>query len=223
MEGALERAVARFDDDSATAAQVRYQLGFDGAAERARRLCLRLALAVAEAEGGRPEDALDVACAVEIVYQFSLVHDDIEDGASTRAGRDAVWSKFGLAHAINAGDALCAVAYLALLEGSAPRPPEQTVAMTRVLLEAQLAMCGAQARTIAGVAIDAKAALLGAACELGAVSAGAGAERASAYARLGRAYATACTTAAAEADALAASLGLDRDGRVRSLFAHPPG
>jgi geranylgeranyl diphosphate synthase, type I len=130
-----------------------------------------------------------------------------------------VWSKFGLAHGINAGDALCAVAYLALLEGAAPRTPEQTVAMTRVLLEAQLAMCGAQARTIAGAAIDAKVALLGAACELGAVAAGAGSERANAYARLGRAYAT----ASAEADALAASLGLDRDGRVRSLFAHPPG
>jgi geranylgeranyl diphosphate synthase, type I len=178
---------------------------------------------VAEAEGGRPEDALDAACAVEIVYQFSLVHDDIEDGASVRSGRDAVWSKFGLAHAINAGDALCAVAYLALLEGAAPRSPEQTVAMTRVLLEAQLAMCGAQARTIAGGAIDAKVALLGAACELGAVSAGAGSERANAYARLGRAYATACATASAEADALAVSFGLDPDGRVRSLFAQPPG
>ncbi|MDB5040525.1 MAG: polyprenyl synthetase [Candidatus Eremiobacteraeota bacterium] len=202
---------------------MRYQLGFDGTGEQERRLCLRLALAVAEAEGGRPEDALDAACAVEIVYQFSLVHDDIEDGVPVRSGRDAVWSKFGLAHAINAGDALCAVAYLALLEGAAPRSPEQTVAMTRVLLEAQLAMCGAQARTIAGAAIDAKVALLGAACELGAVSAGAGSERANAYARLGRAYATACTTASAEADALAASFGLDRDGRVRSLFAHPPG
>jgi geranylgeranyl diphosphate synthase type I len=202
---------------------MRYQLGFDGTGEQERRLCLRLALAVAEAEGGRPEDALDAACAVEIVYQFSLVHDDIEDGIPVRSGRDAVWSKFGLAHGINAGDALCAVAYLALLEGAAPRSPEQTVAMTRVLLEAQLAMCGAQARTIAGAAIDAKVALLGAACELGAVSAGAGSERANAYARLGRAYATACTTASAEADALAASFGLDRDGRVRSLFAQAPG
>ena len=202
---------------------MRYQLDFDGTGEHERRLCLRLALAVAEAEGGRPEDALDAACAVEIVYQFSLVHDDIEDGVPVRSGRDAVWSKFGLAHGINAGDALCAVAYLALLEGAAPRSPEQTVAMTRVLLEAQLAMCGAQARTIAGAAIDAKVALPGAACELGAVSAGAGSERANAYARLGRAYATACTTASAEADSLAASFGLDRDGRVRSLFAQAPG
>ena len=202
---------------------MRYQLGFDGTGEQERRLCLRLVLAVAEVEGGRPEDALDAACAVEIVYQFSLVHDDIEDGIPVRSGRDAVWSKFGLAHGINAGDALCAVAYLALLEGAAPRSPEQTVGMTRVLLEAQLAMCGAQARTIAGAAIDAKGALLGAACELGAVSAGAGSERANAYARLGRAYATACTTASAEADALAASFGLDRDGRVRSLFAQAPG
>jgi geranylgeranyl diphosphate synthase type I len=222
LEKALERAVARFEDDSATAAQMRYHLGFDDAAERAR-LCLRLALAVAEAEGALPEDALDAACAVEIVYQFSLVHDDIEDGASTRAGRDALWNKFGLAHGINAGDALCAVAYLVLLESAARRSPEQTVAMTRVLLEAQLAMCGAQARTIAGAEIDAKVALLGAACELGAVSAGAGSERASAYARLGRAYATACATASAEADALAASFGLDRDGRVRSLFAQSAG
>ena len=201
LEAALERAVSRFDDGSATSAQMRYHLGFTAGGRRGERLRARLVLAVAEEEGGRADDALDAACAVEIVHELSLVHDDIEVGDVRRAERDSVWTRFGLAHGINAGDALCAVAYLALLDGTSTRPPEVTVAMTRTLHEAHLALCGGHARNIAfqeralvspaeyRAMIDAKtAALFGAACELGARSAGADADRAAAYARFGRAY-----------------------------------
>ena len=201
LEAALERAVSRFDDGSATSAQMRYHLGFTAGDRRGERLRARLVLAVAEEEGGRIQDALDAACAVEIVHELSLVHDDIEVGDVRRHERDSVWSRFGLAHGINAGDALCAVAYLALLDGTSTRPPEVTVAMTRTLHEAHLAQCGGHARDIVlqsrpGISpaeyramIEGKtAALFGAACELGARSAGADDERAGAYARLGRAY-----------------------------------
>jgi geranylgeranyl diphosphate synthase type I len=204
LEAALERAVSRFDDGSATSAQMRYHLGFTAGGRRGERLRSRLVLAVAEEEGGRLEDALDAACAVEIVHELSLVHDDIEVGDVRRYERDSVWSRFGLAHGINAGDALCAVAYLALLDGTSTRPPHVTVSMTRTLHEAHLALCGGHARNIAfksrsrvslaeyRAMIDGKtAALFGAACELGARSAGADAERAGAYARFGRAYGSA--------------------------------
>ena len=201
LEAALERAVARFDDGSATCAQIRYHLGFEDEARRGKRLRSRLVLAVAEEEGGDPAAALDPACAVEIIHEFSLVHDDIEDGDRLRRGRETVWSRFGVAHGINAGDALCAVAYLALLDGTVTRPADRTVAMTRALHEAHLAMCGGQARDIAfetqtlvsmddyrAMAGGKTAALFGAACELGALCAGASDERARAYRHLGRAY-----------------------------------
>lgn len=203
FEAALERAVARFDDGSATSAQIRYHFGFGEAARRGKRLRPRLVLEVAREEGAGYEDAVDAACAVEIVHEFSLIHDDIEDGDRLRRGRETLWSRFGLAHALNAGDALCSVAYLALLNGNAT-PPDRKIAMNRVLLAAHLAMCNGQGRDIAfeteprvtmedyRAMIGAKtAALFGAACELGALAAGAPAERGGAYARLGQAYGTA--------------------------------
>ncbi|MBV8369092.1 MAG: polyprenyl synthetase family protein [Candidatus Eremiobacteraeota bacterium] len=203
LEAALEAAVARFDDGSATSTQIRYHFGFGDEGRRGKRLRSQLVLEVAEEEGGRPELALDAACAVEIVHEFSLIHDDIEDGDTLRRGREAVWSRYGLAHGINAGDALCSVAYLTLLDGS-HADAETKVAMNRVLLAAHLAMCSGQGRDIAfeteprvtmedyRAMIGGKtAALFGAACELGALAAGAGTERAAAYARLGCAYGTA--------------------------------
>jgi geranylgeranyl diphosphate synthase type I len=203
LEAALERAVGRFDDGSTTSAQIRYHFGFGELARRGKRLRPRLVLEVAREEGGRADDAIDAACAVEIVHEFSLIHDDIEDGDRLRRGRETLWSRFGLAHALNAGDALCSVAYLALLDGGGG-PPERKVRMNRVLLTAHLAMCNGQGRDIAfeteprvtmedyRAMIGAKtAALFGAACELGALAAGAGPERAGAYARLGQAYGTA--------------------------------
>jgi len=201
LEAALERAVTRFDDGSPTSAQIRYHFGFGEPSRRGKRLRSRLVLEVCAEEGGVDEDALDAACAIEIVHEFSLIHDDIEDGDRLRRGRETLWSRYGLAHGINAGDALCAVAYLSLLDGSMPRPAERTVAMTRVLQEAHLAMCAGQGRDIAfeteaRVTMDdylamvggKTAALFAAACELGALSAGTSERRAAAYGELGRAY-----------------------------------
>jgi geranylgeranyl diphosphate synthase, type I len=204
LEAALERAVARFDDGTATGAQIRYHFGFGeagaGSSRRGKRLRSRLVFEVAGEEGGGSAEAIDAACAVEIIHEFSLIHDDIEDGDRLRRGRETVWARFGAPHGINAGDALCSVAYLTLLDGS-PAPPERKLAMTRVLLAAHLAMCNGQGRDIAfeseprvtmedyRAMIGGKtAALFGAACELGSLAAGTDAQRAAAYARLGKAY-----------------------------------
>ncbi len=201
LEAALERAVTRFDDGSPASCQIRYHFGFGEPSRRGKRLRSRLLLEVCAEEGGAVDDALDAACAIEIVHEFSLIHDDIEDGDRLRRGRETVWSRFGLAHGVNAGDALCAVAYLSLLDGSVARPAERTVAMTRVLQSAHLAMCAGQGRDIAfeteaRVTMDdylamiggKTAALFAAACELGALSAGSNDRRAAAYGELGRAY-----------------------------------
>jgi geranylgeranyl diphosphate synthase type I len=203
LEAALERAVARFDDGSATGAQIRYHFGFgddESGGRRGKRLRSRLVFEVAQEEGRDPDEALAAACAVEIIHEFSLIHDDIEDGDRLRRGRETLWARYGAAHGINAGDALCSVAYLTLLDDS-PAPPERKLAMTRVLLAAHLAMCNGQGRDIAfeseprvtmedyRAMIGGKtAALFGAACALGALAAGVHEQRAGAYARLGEAY-----------------------------------
>jgi geranylgeranyl diphosphate synthase type I len=203
FEEALEAAVTRHDQNSPIDAMIRYHFGYEPGSEvrRGKRLRPRLLFTVAEEEGGSADGAMDAACAIEILHNYSLVHDDIEDRDRLRHGREAAWARFGIAHGINAGDSLCAISYLALVNGTTPRSVEQTLAMIRVLHEANFAMCIGQGRDIAfesaqSVTMDdyiamiagKTAALFGAACELGALAAGASAERAGAYARLGRAY-----------------------------------
>ena len=53
---------------------------------------------------------IDAAVAVELVHDFSLLHDDVMDGDLTRRGRPAAWAVFGINQAILAGDALQALA-----------------------------------------------------------------------------------------------------------------
>lgn len=208
LEAALEAAVRRFDGTSPVTPQVHHYFGYAGdAAGASPRLRMQLVLEVVAEEGGAAEDGLDVACAVEILHNSTLVHDGIEDGVSSR---------FGLAHGINAGDALCAMAYLQLLEGPPRRSPEQTVLMTRALHAANFELCGGD-----------QAAIFAVACELGALVAGASPERAGAYAKLGRTSARALQmegdvqrVSLAEADAVASAAGIDAGRRVRAFFAH---
>ncbi len=68
-----------------------------------------------QAAGGQAEKALTAAAAVELVHNFSLIHDDIEDDSRTRRGRTTVWAIWGQPQAINAGDALFVLARHALL------------------------------------------------------------------------------------------------------------
>jgi geranylgeranyl diphosphate synthase, type I len=71
------------------------------------------------ASGTEPELAMPLACAVEWVHNFTLVHDDIQDGDRERRHRATVWSVWGEGQGINAGDALHALAFELLL---APGP-----------------------------------------------------------------------------------------------------
>lgn len=91
---------------------------YSGAAgKRIRPLLLLLS---AQAAGGDWQTALPAAAAVEFLHNFSLIHDDIEDDSPTRHGRATVWQVWGRANAINAGDALFALAYTALQRLTVP-------------------------------------------------------------------------------------------------------
>ena len=61
------------------------------------------------------EPAIPLAAAIELLHNFTLIHDDIQDNSPTRRHRPTVWARWGEAQAINAGDALFAAAHLALL------------------------------------------------------------------------------------------------------------
>jgi geranylgeranyl diphosphate synthase type I len=59
------------------------------------------------------EQSLPAAAGLEILHNFSLIHDDIEDNSATRRGRPTVWKLWGPPQAINAGDGMFALAHLA--------------------------------------------------------------------------------------------------------------
>lgn len=67
-----------------------------------------LCLLAAQAGGLNWKKALPAAAAIEIIHNYSLIHDDIEDQDKIRHNRPTAWVKFGVPQAINAGDALLA-------------------------------------------------------------------------------------------------------------------
>ncbi len=96
-----------------------YHLGWEGegAGQNAtgKRIRPLLLLLTTSAAGGEWERALPAAAAVELVHNFSLIHDDIEDNSILRRGRPTVWQLWGVPLAINAGDAMLTLAHLSIL------------------------------------------------------------------------------------------------------------
>ncbi|MFG7942310.1 polyprenyl synthetase family protein [Streptomyces cacaoi] len=136
-----------------------------------------LALLSARAAGAAVEDGLPAAVAVELVHNFSLLHDDIMDGDETRRGRTTAWKVFGVPGAILAGDALVTAAESVLL--SAPAPGARSAALslttaTRRMIDGQAADSEFEGRRdvtlpeCVSMAGDKTGALLGNACALGA-------------------------------------------------------
>lgn len=99
-----------------------------------------LALLSAEAAGAAPETGVPGAVAVELVHNFSLLHDDLMDGDEQRRHRDTVWKVHGPAQAILVGDALFALAGEILLEldtVEAGRATRRLTLATRKLIDGQ--------------------------------------------------------------------------------------
>ncbi len=122
LEAELQRQVRRIDQDRVGAfhEMLKYHMGWTGqethATATGKRVRPLLLLLVASALGKEWVSCLPGAAAVEIVHNFSLVHDDIQDNSPTRRGRPALWAKYGMPMAINAGDALLTIAHLAMLD-----------------------------------------------------------------------------------------------------------
>src|SRR5204863_8611423 len=122
---ATESAIARLTPDVRAVAA--YHLGFADAAGNptnptgngsGKALRPALALLSARAAGAAPQRGVPAAVAVELVHNFSLLHDDIMDGDAERRHRPTAWKVYGVGPAILAGDALLALAQDILLEES---------------------------------------------------------------------------------------------------------
>ncbi|WP_205856792.1 polyprenyl synthetase family protein [Phytoactinopolyspora endophytica] len=159
---------------------------------KALRPALALTCARAAGDGPRTSEAVTTAAvAVELLHDFSLLHDDVMDGDHTRRHRPAAWTVFGTGRAILTGDTLLGAA-LHTVAVSGPRAAE-------VLAEALLRLCRGQATDLAlqagteqvdlpgclAMAEDKTGALLGCACQLGAMAAGAAPDIATSYREFG--------------------------------------
>ena len=94
-----------------------------------------LLLISCEVFGGKAEDAVDAAIAVEILHNFTLVHDDIMDNASTRRGRDTIHKKWDVNTAILVGDELIGLSYRSLLKSKNNRIAEIIKTFTDGVIE----------------------------------------------------------------------------------------
>jgi geranylgeranyl diphosphate synthase, type II len=146
VDGALERLLP--PDDSLTLHRaMRYSVFAGG-----KRIRPILAMAACEAAGGRDEDALAIACALEMIHTYSLVHDDLPcmDNDELRRGAPTTWVKFGDGVAVLTGDALLTLAFEVL---SQARPRGGDAAwLVREIAEAagMRGMIGGQVRDLEG-------------------------------------------------------------------------
>ncbi len=202
IEG-MRRAVSR--DGVGHARYMRYHFGWEDAAGApaeviaGKMLRPALGLLSCEAAGGSIAQALPAAVAVELLHNFTLIHDDIEDQSETRHGRPTLWAVAGIAQAINTGDGLFVIARRELLDlFGAGLSAERVLTAIRLLDDACVQLCEGQYADIdfetrthvirpeyEAMIAGKTSALLGASAAIGALAAGADDATVATFARAG--------------------------------------
>ncbi|MGE5462807.1 MAG: polyprenyl synthetase family protein [Syntrophothermus sp.] len=204
IELELQRQVSRLDSPRTQPfhEMLTYHMGWTGegagpeaAGKRIRPLMVLLCTAAA---GGDWQKALPAAAAVELVHNFSLVHDDIQDNSAKRRGRPTAWVKWGAPMAINVGDALFVISNQAIMDLHKDYPADVVVRAAVILHNTCLELTRGQfldmsyeERNDLGaddywpMVAGKTAALLSACCQIGALLGGADEARQDAYRSFG--------------------------------------
>ncbi len=103
-----------------------------------KRVRIQLTLQCAAAIGVPADQAVPVAVATELLHNATLIHDDLQDGDVTRRGQPTVWARHGMAQAINAGDVLLMLPFVALSDAG-PRSAQLSGTLAR---RASATACG---------------------------------------------------------------------------------
>src|SRR5262245_42914596 len=139
IELELQKQVSRLDQPRTKKfhEMLTYHMGWTGegagpeaTGKRIRPLLVLLCASACES-GWKP--ALPAAAAIELVHNFSLVHDDIQDNSPKRRGRDTVWQKWGAPMAINVGDALFVLSSQAVMDLKENYSPETVLKAAEIL------------------------------------------------------------------------------------------
>jgi geranylgeranyl diphosphate synthase, type I len=198
VEPSMRAAVEGLDEHSRLVAS--YHLGWcdeqgnprQASGGKGIRSCLTLM--VADAVAGSPEPGVPGGVAVELVHNFSLIHDDLMDRDTERRHRPTVWAIWGDATAVLVGDALASLADEVLSECQSPHAQRAGHALaiaTRELIRGQVLDVAFESRDDVGVsecfrmAAGKTGSLLGVAAQLGAILGGAGQPACEAFRRYG--------------------------------------
>jgi geranylgeranyl diphosphate synthase type I len=204
VEKELQDQVARLDASNTRNfhKMLTYHMGWTGegagreaTGKRIRPLIVLLATASLEADW---KASLPAAAAVELVHNFSLVHDDVQDNSEKRRGRPTVWTKWGVPMAINVGDAMFVIANQAIMDLVKSHPASTVVRAATILHDTCLDLTRGQFLDMSYEGrndlkvedywpmISGKtAALLSACCHMGALLGGADEEKQEAYRSFG--------------------------------------
>src|SRR5690349_19032170 len=204
IETELQRQVSRLDTSRTKPfhEMLTYHMGWtgegagpDATGKRIRPLLVLLSTAGCEADW---KPALPAAAAVELVHNFSLVHDDIQDNSDKRRGRPTTWVKWGMPMAINVGDALFVMSNQAVMDLKENYSAEKVVKAAEILHNTCLELTRGQFLDMSyeernNLAVEdywpmiagKTAALLSACCHIGALLGGADEGRQDAYREFG--------------------------------------
>ena len=144
IESELQRQVARLDEPQMHPfyEMLTYHMGWtgDGAGPNAtgKRIRPLIVLLIVASRQSKWLCATPVAAAIELVHNFSLIHDDIQDNSDKRRGRTTLWKKWNMPQAINAGDALFVISNQAAMDLSKEYPAEIVIKAARVIHNACL-------------------------------------------------------------------------------------
>ena len=139
IESELQEQISRFDTPRTKPfhEMLTYHMGWtgEGAGLEAtgKRIRPLLVLLSTSACGADWQPALPAAASIELVHNFSLVHDDIQDNSDKRRGRPTTWVKWGMPMAINVGDALFVMSNQAIMDLKANYPAEVVVRAAEIL------------------------------------------------------------------------------------------
>lgn len=205
IELELQRQVSRIDSPATRPfhEMLTYHMGWTGEgagpAATGKRIRPLLVLLCAASCGADWQPALPAAAAVELVHNFSLVHDDIQDNSDKRRGRPTSWVKVGTPMAINVGDALFVLSSQAILDLKQNYPAEIVVRAAEILHNTCLELTRGQFLDMSyeertDLSVDdywpmvagKTAALLSACCHLGSLLGGADDARQEAYRSYGQ-------------------------------------
>ena len=139
IEEELQHQVARLDASRTLPfhEMLTYHMGWtgEGAGREAigKRIRPLIVLLATASQGADWKTSLPAAAAVELVHNFSLVHDDVQDNSEKRRGRPTVWTKWGVPMAINVGDAMFVIANQTIMDLVKTHPAATVVRAATIL------------------------------------------------------------------------------------------